>query len=73
MIKLFKRQEEEADDLTLVGQYQRTGDMDVLGQLYARYMELVYGVCLKIFKDTAKSEDAVMNIFEELSSKIKKT
>jgi len=33
-------------------------------------MELVYGVCLKYFKDSERSKDAVMDIFEELYKKI---
>jgi len=37
-----------------------------------RYMDLVYGVCLKYFKDPEKSKDAVMQIFEELIGKLKK-
>ena len=44
--------------------------MQVLAQLYQRYMELVYGVCLKYLKDTELSKDAVMNIFEELVRKL---
>jgi RNA polymerase sigma-70 factor (ECF subfamily) len=35
-------------------------------------MELVYGVCLKYFVDQEKAKDAVMNIFEELVTKLKK-
>ena len=46
--------------------------MTVLGELYQRYMDLVYGVCLKYFKESEKSKDAVINIFEELVSKLKK-
>lgn len=46
--------------------------MAVLGELYQRYMDLVYGVCLKYFKEPERSKDAVMQIFEELVSKLKK-
>ena len=42
----------------------------MLGELYQRYMELVYGVCLKYFRDPEESKDAVMNIFEELVHKL---
>lgn len=45
--------------------------MEVVAQLYQRYMELVYGVCLKYFKEEERSKDAVMNIFEELTTKLK--
>lgn len=34
-------------------------------------MELVFGVCLKYLKDTEKSKDAVMDIYEELNRKLK--
>lgn len=42
----------------------------MLSTLYQRYMELVYGVCLKYFKEPERSKDAVMNIFEELIQKL---
>jgi RNA polymerase sigma-70 factor (ECF subfamily) len=59
-------------DTDLVTQYKRTEDLQVLGQLYQRYMDLVYGVCLKYFKEPERSKDAVMQIFEELVIKLKK-
>ncbi len=46
--------------------------MPVLGELYQRYMELVYGVCLKYFKDPETAKDGVIHIFEELVAKLKK-
>jgi RNA polymerase sigma factor (sigma-70 family) len=55
---------------TLLLEYKRTGDIRLLGELYAPYMPLVYGVCLKYYQNAAKSEDAVMAIFEELISKL---
>lgn len=58
-------------DPELIALYKQTGDMGVLADLYQRYMELVYGVCLKYFKEEERSKDAVMNIFEELSVKLK--
>jgi RNA polymerase sigma-70 factor (ECF subfamily) len=35
-------------------------------------MELVYGVCLKYYKEPETAKDSVMQIFEELVSKLKK-
>lgn len=46
--------------------------MSVLGELYQRYMELVYGVCLKYYKEPETAKDSVMLIFEELVLKLKK-
>jgi RNA polymerase sigma factor (sigma-70 family) len=61
----------QLDDAALVASYQTTGDLEVLGLLYNRYMHLVFGVCLNYFKDEELSKDAVMQIFEELVVKVK--
>ena len=58
-------------DTELVTIYQNKGDLQVLAQLYQRYMDLVYGVCLKYLKDPEISKDAVMQIFEELITKLR--
>lgn len=62
---------EHFTDEQLLAEYIRNGTARHLGQLYERYMPMVYGVCLKILKDPGKSEDAVMNIYEELTRKVK--
>ncbi len=59
-------------DKELVIQYKESGELSVLGELYQRYMDLVYGVCLKYFKEPETAKDAVMQIFEDLVSKLKK-
>jgi RNA polymerase sigma-70 factor (ECF subfamily) len=59
-------------DKELVDLYKQSEDLAVLGELYQRYMELVYGVCLKYFKDPEPAKDGVMQIFEELVLKLKK-
>ncbi len=58
-------------DKELIIVYKRTGDLQQLSILYQRYMDLVFGVCLKYFKDAEKSKDAVMDIYEELSKKLR--
>lgn len=55
----------------LLLEYRRTGDLEVLGRLYSGYMPLVYGLCLKYFKDEELSKDAVMQIFEQLIGKLR--
>jgi RNA polymerase sigma-70 factor (ECF subfamily) len=62
----------DQSDTELVLVYRQSGDLKVLGELYQRYMELVYGVCLKYLKESELAQDAVMQIFEELVSKLKK-
>ena len=59
-------------DADLLARYQRKNDMQALGELYERYMEMVYGTCLKYLKNPEKAEDAVMGIFEQVSQKAKK-
>ncbi|MBC7949524.1 MAG: sigma-70 family RNA polymerase sigma factor [Chitinophagaceae bacterium] len=59
-------------DKELVTLYKENGDMAVLGDLYQRYMDLVYGVCLKYFKDSEMAKDGVIQVFEELVVKLKK-
>jgi RNA polymerase sigma-70 factor (ECF subfamily) len=61
---------QDADDAWLIGEFKATGKLDFLAALYQRYMNLVYGVCLRYFDEEA-SKDAVMQIFEELIIKLK--
>lgn len=59
-------------DLQLLQLYKSTRDLNVLADLYQRYMELLYGVCLKYLKQPEDARDAVMQIYEELSVKLLK-
>ena len=61
-----------ASDQDLLHEYRRTGDLTVLGTLYDRYMDLVYGVCLKYLKDPENAKDSTLSIFEELVVKLQK-
>lgn len=61
----------KSTDTELVDIYREKGDLKVLAILYQRYMELVYGVCLKYLKDPELAKDAVMQIFEELVHKLR--
>lgn len=59
-------------DAELVIQYQASGDLETLATLYQRYMEQLYGVCFKYLKEPEDARDAVMQIFEQLTVKLKK-
>lgn len=59
-----------ATDAMLVAKYQQNQEVAVLAELYQRYMDLIYGVCLKYLPDSEQAKDAVMNIFEELVQKL---
>jgi RNA polymerase sigma factor (sigma-70 family) len=61
----------QTTDKELVTAFKESGDSNYLGVLYQRYMDLVFGVCLKYFKDAERCKDAVMDIYEELNTKLK--
>lgn len=61
-----------ATDQELVRLYKQDGDIRVLAELYQRYMELLYAVCIKYLKEQEAAKDAVMAIFEELVPKLLK-
>lgn len=57
-------------DEEILSQYRETGNQELLGNLFNNYMHLVYGLCLKYFKDRDNSQDAVMAIYELISEKL---
>lgn len=73
-MKFIKNKFRTADlnEAELLSNYRRTGDLELLGMLYSGYMPLVFGLCLKYLKDEELSKDAVMQIFEQLTEKLKK-
>ncbi len=59
-------------DQELVDLYKRSSDLKILAALFQRYTPLVFGVCLKYFKNKEDSKDALMQIFEVLIESLKK-
>ena len=59
-------------DAELVANYKLTHDLNVLGELFQRYMDLVYGVCLKYLRHPENAQDSTISIFEELGPKLSK-
>ena len=57
-------------DEELLNAFKENADQEMLAQLYVRYTDLVYGVCMKYLKDAEDSKDAVMNIYQELLTKL---
>ena len=70
MRKLTGNSEQFSDEALLI-RYRDEGDQESLGILYDRYLHLVYGLCLKYLKDRESSQDAVMDIYEILASKLR--
>ena len=46
--------------------------MVFFGELYRRYIPMVYGLCLKYLGNGSDAQDAVMDLFEEVSQKMKR-
>lgn len=65
----FRRSPKKAvrDDDALLSLYRDSGDIAYLGELYERYVHLIFGVCLKYLKNEEESKDMSMLIFEKLA------
>ncbi|KAA3437055.1 RNA polymerase sigma factor [Rufibacter hautae] len=70
-LKLFSRAK-PPQDLELIQQYRESGDVELVGQLFERYTEMVYLICLKYLKNEDESKDATMHIFEQLILALRK-
>lgn len=60
-------------DTELLDRYRRTDNIAYLGELYGRYAALVYGVALKYLRNSPDAEDAVMELFELLPGKVRRS
>lgn len=68
-MKVVKKYDDLSDE-ELLEQYRETADLEFFGQLYDRYMHLIYGLCMKYLKSSEDSKDATMEIFEHTSSAV---
>lgn len=59
-------------DAELVARYKETGENICVGELFRRYVHLVFGVCMKYLKDEDKAKDLQSHIFERLLSDLLK-
>jgi RNA polymerase sigma-70 factor (ECF subfamily) len=71
-MKVSHRNKGNLTDAELLGNYRETGDLEILGELYSRYMHLVYGLCLKYLQNRDDAGDAVMQIFEKLITEVER-
>ena len=67
---LFKKREGQSDE-ELVASYFKSGDQSLLGLLFERHVQTVYGVCLYYLRDKDQAKDAVMQIFENMSTSLR--
>src|SRR5215831_3049356 len=59
-------------DEDLITHYRTKGDQNFAGELFERYLPLVYGVCLKYLKDAEQSRDVSMDLYEKMLRDLKK-
>ena len=57
-------------DEELLRLYRNSGKMDYFTRLYDRYIPLIYGLCLNYLQNEDDAQDAVMQLFEELVTKV---
>lgn len=70
---LFKiRKNTTLNETEALAAYREKGDLKVLGEIYAPYMDMVFGICIGYLKDRGKAEDAVMQVFEKLVLDLRK-
>ena len=66
-----RRDPEKLSDEALIAAYKESGETNLVGVLYKRYMHLVYGVALKYLKDSEEAQDITMVVFEKLMADLK--
>ena len=71
-MSVLRKISSQQTDADLITTYKGSGDLNVLAELYRRYMDMAYAVSLKYLKDGEASKDAVMEVFEELVEKLRK-
>ena len=76
-LKLFRKPRASSDHsrrepADYIAAYRATGDLAVLGELYEQHMDLVYAVCFNYLRDEDEAKDAVMNLFEQLVTDLRK-
>ncbi|GAB3990961.1 sigma-70 family RNA polymerase sigma factor [Spirosoma daeguense] len=78
MFLKFFRKAKPSPDRTLrntadyVARYRATGDLTILGELYEQHMEMIYAVCYNYLRNEDDAKDAVMNLFEQLITDLRR-
>jgi RNA polymerase sigma-70 factor (ECF subfamily) len=59
-------------DAEIIFSFKKSGDNFFIGILFDRYSHLAFAVCMNYLKNEDDSKDAVIHIFEKISSDLKK-
>jgi RNA polymerase sigma-70 factor, ECF subfamily len=68
LLKVFRKKGKELSDNELLARFIDNGDHEILAELYSRYMQLVYGVCMKYLRNREDARDGVIRIYEKIAS-----
>ncbi len=60
-------------DEVVVAAYRRTGDPELVGELFARYSRLTFYVCTKRLGNHDEAEDTCLEVFEKLMTLLQTT
>lgn len=72
ILQLFGKNKSHLSDEELLEAFLSSSESEYFGELYNRYIPLLYGICLKYLQRVEMAEDAVMQIFEDLLPKLHK-
>ena len=62
----------ELSDEELLAKYIKTNNQHWISQLFGRYVQLIYGVCLRYTPDVREAEDMTMEIYQKVAQKANK-
>lgn len=63
---------DQYSDEDLLGKLESHSTTEIVGCLFLRYKYLIYGLCLKYYKNQHDAEDVTMEIYEKLVKTIRK-
>jgi RNA polymerase sigma-70 factor (ECF subfamily) len=70
ILMLNRKNISRLSDETVLNRYKDTGNAKYFGELYNRYVPLLYGIGLKYLDDAGNAESVVMQLFETLLPQI---
>ncbi len=66
----FKSKNTDLSDAELLQRIKKEPSGEWASILFSRYIEMIYGVSLKYYKDSERSKDATMSIYEKYTQKV---
>jgi len=66
----FRHKNRNRTDEELLAEFLGTGNPEIMGVLFGRYLHLVLGVCLKYMREIETSKDQVMVIYEKVQEDV---